>query len=75
MDNKRRGNSTKTRFSSNKKYGSGEKIKKKKKSSLHSSMTHLTLTCCIILQSIIKIFQMATEKQARNEVKNMNQGT
>ena len=47
------------------KYGSGEIIRKMTKSSLHSSMRHLAL---IILESIIKIFQMVTEKQARNEV-------
>ena len=40
-----------------------------KKISLDSSMRHLALTCCMILQSIIKIFQMFTEKQPRNEVK------
>ena len=32
-------------------------------------MRHSALTCCIILQSIIKIFQMVTEILARNEVK------
>ena len=40
-----------------------------------SSMRHLALTCCIILQSIINLFQMVTQKLARNEVKNMDQGT
>ena len=39
------------------------------KSSFHSSMKHLALTCCIILQSVIKIFQIVTEKQARDEVR------
>ena len=32
-------------------------------------MQHFVLTCSIILPSIIKLFQMATELQARNELK------
>ena len=44
-------------------------LEKKEEKQFHSSMRHLALTCCIILQSIIKMFQMVTEKQARNEVK------
>ena len=71
-NNKKRANSTKTRFSnscSNKKNGPGEIIRKMEKNSLHSSMRHLALTCCIILQSTINLFQMVTQKQARNEVK------
>ena len=59
-----------------KKNGPMEIIRKMKKNSLHSSMRHLALTCCIILQSIINLFQMVTQKQARkNEVKNMDEGT
>ena len=53
----------------------GEIIRNMKKNSLHSNMRHLALTCCIILQSIINLFQMVTQKQARNEVKDMDQGT
>ena len=35
--------------------------KKEEKQSLHSSMRHFALICCIILQSIIKIFEIVTE--------------
>ena len=50
------------------KKGPGEIIRKMKKNSLYSSMRHLALACCIILQSIINLFQMVTQKKARNEV-------
>ena len=74
----KRGNSTKNQVFQQLqqwKNGPGEIIRKMKKNSLHSSMRHLALTCCIILQSIINLFQLVTQKQARNEVKNMDQGT
>ena len=59
------------------KYGSGKIFKKKNKQTKNEdkhSMKHTGLSCCIILQSIIKIFQMITEILSRNEVKIWTRG-
>ena len=50
----------------NKNMNQGSELENEAKQSCHSCMRHSALTSSTILQSIIKTFQMVTERQARN---------